>query len=192
MPIMKTQKKDSWIHQVGGRRRERMRVTRSDGGFSFNHPSPSLFTHCDDRWCITMAILLGISQDLSWCWVQILIYRVTHHVGSNLPLTSKQKFRFGLAKWPCTFLCFLPPQQICNDFWLSLTHLADWACPSWASCPACSSRGGRSGRCRCSSRWWSSWSGSRAAPPEKRMGSLVAVRIMIDSNSSLSSEFVAG
>ena len=25
------------------------------------------------------------------------LYRVTHQVGSNLPLTSKQKFRFGLA-----------------------------------------------------------------------------------------------
>ena len=25
------------------------------------------------------------------------IYRVTHHVDSNLPLTSKQKFRYGLA-----------------------------------------------------------------------------------------------
>ena len=27
------------------------------------------------------------------------VYRVTHHVVQNLPLTSKQKFRFGMA-WP--------------------------------------------------------------------------------------------
>ena len=30
--------------------------------------------------------------------VAALFYRVTHHVDSNLPLTSKQKFRFGLAR----------------------------------------------------------------------------------------------
>ena len=28
----------------------------------------------------------------------LVLYRVTHHVGSNLPLTSKDKFRFGLVK----------------------------------------------------------------------------------------------
>ena len=27
----------------------------------------------------------------------ITVYRVTHHIGQNLQLTSKQKFRFGLA-----------------------------------------------------------------------------------------------
>ena len=27
-----------------------------------------------------------------------LIYRVTHHIDSNLMLTTKQKFRFGLAR----------------------------------------------------------------------------------------------
>ena len=27
-----------------------------------------------------------------------LMYRVTHHVVQNLPLTSKHKFRFGLAR----------------------------------------------------------------------------------------------
>ena len=28
----------------------------------------------------------------------VIVYRVTHQVVTNLPLTSKQKFRFGLAK----------------------------------------------------------------------------------------------
>ena len=39
------------------------------------------------------------------------IYRVTHHVDSNLPLTSKQKFHFGLA---CLDLA-RPKQNFCSD-----------------------------------------------------------------------------
>ena len=30
-------------------------------------------------------------------WYSPTLYRVTQNVGQNLPLTSKQKFRFGLA-----------------------------------------------------------------------------------------------
>ena len=39
------------------------------------------------------------------------MYRVTHLVDSNLPLTSKQKFRFGLA---CPDLA-RPKQNFCFD-----------------------------------------------------------------------------
>ena len=39
------------------------------------------------------------------------MYRVSQHVGSNLPLTSKQKFSFGL---PCPDLA-RPKQNLCFD-----------------------------------------------------------------------------
>ena len=44
--------------------------------------------------------IIGYQQNFLWspqCHNNRL-YRVTHHVGQNLPLTSKQKFRFGLAR----------------------------------------------------------------------------------------------
>ena len=39
------------------------------------------------------------------------LYRVTHHIGSNLPLKSKQKFHFGLA---CPDLA-RPKRKFCLD-----------------------------------------------------------------------------
>ena len=41
------------------------------------------------KYRVTIKLVLNMKQD----------YRVTHQVVTNLPLTSKQKFRFGLA-WP--------------------------------------------------------------------------------------------
>ena len=41
----------------------------------------------------------------------IYMYRVTHHVGSNLPLTSKHKFRFGQV---CPDLA-RPKRNFCSD-----------------------------------------------------------------------------
>ena len=40
---------------------------------------------------------IATCQEILKLMHSILNYRVTHHVGSNLLLTSKQKFRFGLA-----------------------------------------------------------------------------------------------
>ena len=39
----------------------------------------------------------AVAQDVNSA-IHGQIYRVTHHIGQNLLLTSKQKFRFGLAR----------------------------------------------------------------------------------------------
>ena len=49
-----------------------------------------IITH---RWALERQQVIYIKATLH--------YRVTHHVGQNLPLTSKHKFRFGLTcPWP--------------------------------------------------------------------------------------------
>ena len=42
-----------------------------------------------------------------WWMTEDFIYRVTHLVGQNLPLTSKKKFRFGLVR----------PDQAKTELW---------------------------------------------------------------------------
>ena len=65
-------------------------------------------------WLYKLGLACCLYSGLFWAVAQerCLVYRVTHHVGQNLPLTSKQKFRFGLV-WPG----LTRPKQ--NFFWMS-------------------------------------------------------------------------
>ena len=61
-----------------------------DIGLSLKDRNPKSLDSCRPTWGATQILPVATQVDSE--------YRVTHQVDSNLPLTSNQKFRFGLSK----------------------------------------------------------------------------------------------